>query len=331
MSPRWSKLLERLGKPLGTPAPAPDILDDGQVRQGRWHEFRGWEDLFQLYGPAADSPWQPFHCPTLFAGIDRLRLQPRLTELAPEVSEPRPQGAWQWLGPDSLALVDLSGGISVQMAVRMMTDSPGGAQLISAFDHWPAANPVRRPLNESRYVNMAPLLWPPRSVDSSVAIDSMDIINSMVTLAPEVYKRRQAGIAANAPGIWMCDSRRLQASKPGPGRFDNRYYIDDSILPGPELLAQANIRRLVLVSLSRQSDAADDLSSFLNQCHARGISLDQVALEDPDTWAVPVPLPPPRAVKVAGLKYPKSQVGGFGVRVPVPSESSGGSFAGAGG
>ncbi len=331
MSPRWSKLLERLGKPLGQPAPAPDIFTAGAVRQGLWHEFRDWEALFQLYGPAADSPWQAFHCPTLFAGIDRLRLQPRLTELAPEVSEPQPAGAWQWLGPDSLVLVDLKGAESVQLAVRMLTECPGGAQLVSAFDHWPAANPVRQTLNESRYVNMTPLLWPPRTVDRSVAIDSMDIINSMVTLAPQVYQRRQAGIASDAPGIWLCDSRRLVAMKPGPGNFDNRYYIDDSILPGPELLALHKISRVVLVSISAENDPSDDLCSFLNGCHGRGMTLSRVALEQPETWTVPVPLPPPPAVRLAGLKYPKSQVGGFGVKVPVPSESSGGSFAGAGG
>ncbi|MCC5866748.1 MAG: hypothetical protein JJU31_16630 [Wenzhouxiangella sp.] len=331
MSPRWSKLLERLGKPLGQKAAAPDIFADGRVRQGLWHEFRDWEALYQLYGPESASPWQAFHCPTLFAGIDRLRLQPRFTELAPEVIEPQPTGAWQWLGPDCLVLVDLPGGISVQLAVRMLTESPGGAQLVSAFDHWPAANPVRRALNETSYVNMAPLLWPPRAVDRSVAIDSMDVINSMVTLAPQVYQRRQAGISADAPGVWMCDSRRLVAMRPGPGNFDNRYYIDDSILPGPALLASQNISRVVLVSLSIQNDPADDLCSFLHDCHGRGVSLSRVALESPETWALPVPMAPPKAVRLAGWKYPKSQVGGFGVKVPVPSESSGGSFAGAGG
>ncbi|TVQ40224.1 MAG: hypothetical protein EA370_03865 [Wenzhouxiangella sp.] len=331
MSPRWSKLLERLGKPLGQPAPAPDIFSDGTVRQGLWHEFRSWEALYQLFGPPSDSPWQAFHCPTLFAAIDRLRLQPRLTELCPEVSEPDPPGAWQWLRPDCLVLVDLAGGQSVQLGVRMLTESPAGAQLVSAFDHWPAPNPVRQPLNESRYIHMAPLLWPPRTVNSAVAIDSVDVINSMVTLAPRVYQRRQNGIAADAAAIWLCDSRRLVAVKPGPGNFDNRYYIDDSILPGPELLARQNVNRVVLVSPSTQNDPSDDLCSFLNECHGRGMALSRVALDEPATWADPVPMPPPPAVRLAGLKYPKSQVGGFGVKVPVPSESSGGSFAGAGG
>ncbi len=324
MSPRWSKLLERLGNPFGTAEAAPDIFSDGRVRQGLWHEFRDWEALFQLFGPAADSPWQAFHCPTLFAAIDRLRLQPRPTEIAPEIRDPKPPGAWQWLGPDCLVLVDLQGALSVQLAVRMLTEGPVGAQLISAFDHWPAANPMRRPFSESSYLGMAPLPWPPSQVDASVAIDSMDVINSMITLAPGVYQRRQLGIAADAPGIWLCDNRRLVANKPGPGDFDNRYYIDESILPGPALLAQHKVSRVVYVNQNTQNDASDDLRSFLNQCRGGGMSLSQMALEQPETWAVPLPLVPGPSVRLSGLKYPKSQVGGFGVKVPVPSEGSGG-------
>ncbi len=327
MSPHWLKLLERLGAPLERTGELEDPFAPGRIRQGAWHEFRHHEILFQLYGPPADSPWYPFHCPTLFAAIERLKLMPRLTELAPELSSDRPDGAWGWLDRETAVVVDLRGGLSVQLGASLAIEA--GAQLISTFDHWPQPNPLK-PFAESSYVNMAPLPWPPEQVDNRVAIDSRDVIDSMISLAPEVYQRRRLGLAADAPPVWLCDARRMRAVKPGPGHFDNRYYIDDSLLPTPEQLLRAGIRRVVLFADEADSPVSDDLSVFLAASHRAGLILRRAALADLDSWVRLLPMEPPLPVQQSGLFYPKSQVGGFGRRVPVPSESSGGSFGGGG-
>jgi hypothetical protein len=328
MSQRWLKLLETLGSPLRSKPPLKDALSTGQIRQGLWHEFRHYDLLFQLYGPPKGSPFAPYHCPTLFAAVDRLALQPRLTELSPEVTEPKPEGAWQWLGPDTFVLIDLPGALSVQLGARLLIE--GGAQLISAFDHWPAANPMRR-FTEASYVNMAARPWPPQQVRTDVAIDSRDVLDSMISLAPQVWRRTQQGIAPDAPAVLLCDSRRTVAAKAGPGDYDNRYYIDDSILPGEALLRRLGIRKLVFFGLSEATAPSADLTVFMNECARGGISLHNATLDQPETWAVPLPMRRPVEVRLSSLAFPKSQVGGFGRRIPVPSESSGGSFSGAGG
>lgn len=328
MSQRWLKLLETLGSPLRTKPALKNPFAEGQVRNAQWHEFRHYDLLFQLYGPPAGSPFLPYHCPTLFAAIERLNVQPRLTELSPEVTATRPDGAWQWLTPDTFVLMDLPGGLSVQMAAHMMIESQ--AQLISAFDHWPSANPMRS-FNENSYVQMTPLAWPPQQVSAAVAIDSRDVLDSMITLAPQVWRHARNGIAADSPAILMCDSRRTVTIKPGPGDFDNRYYIDDSILPGEALLRRLGVRQLVFFGQSEATEPSADLTPFINECARGGMRLLTVALDNPQSWAVPLPMRPPTEVRLSALAFPKSQVGGFGRRIPVPSESSGGSFSGAGG
>lgn len=328
MSQRWLKLLETLGSPLRLKPALKDALADGQIGQGLWHEFRHYDLLFQLYGPPQGSPFLPYHCPTLFAGIQRLNVQPRLTELSPEVTATRPDGAWQWLKPDTFVIMDLPGGLSVQMAAQMMIEAE--AQLISAFDHWPTANPARS-FNESVYVNMTALPWPPQQVRTDVAIDSRDVIDSMISLAPQVWRKTRAGIAPQAAAILMCDSRRTVTTRPGPGDFDNRYYIDDSILPGEAMLRRLGVRQLVFFGQSEATEPSADLTLFINECARGGMRLLNVVLDQPETWAMPLPMRPPTEVRLDGLAFPKSQVGGFGRKIPVPSESSGGSFSGAGG
>jgi hypothetical protein len=328
MSQRWLKLLERIGAPTRTVPELSDVRHPPRLRQGLWHEFRDYDILFQLYGPPENSPFFPYHCPTIFAAIDRLKLQPRLTELSTEVTVERPDGVWAWLDRETFVLLELPGGLSVQMGAHLLIEA--GAQLVSTFDHWPLANPVR-PFDESSYTGMEAMPWPPQQIRINVAIDSRDILDSMVTLAPRVFEQTLKGIAADAPAVWMCDSRRTVATRPGPGDFDNRYFIDDSILPAEAQLRRLGIRKLVFFGASTQTSPSNDLSVFINECHRAGMELLSVALDDPATWALPLPMSPPPEVRLSGIKFPKSQIGGFGRQVPVPSESSGGSFSGAGG
>jgi hypothetical protein len=326
MSQRWLKLLERIGAPHLRASAGSAEVQFRNVRDGVWHEFCDYEVLFRLYGPPPESPWYPYHCPTLFAAIDRLNLGPRPIQMSPEVALRGPAGAFAWLERGAMAVLDLPGGLAVQLGARLMLEA--GVQLVSTFDHWPLANPVRPgPAPE----NLEPRPWPPQDTLRSVAIDSRDVIDSMVSLAPQVYRRWQQGLAVDAPPVWLCDMRRMSAVRPGPGDFDNRYFIDDSLLPSAALLRQHGIERLVYVRYGFPSQPSADLARFLRECHDAGIALRSAVLVEPTSWAEPMPMAPPPAIPLAGRKFPKSQIGGFGRRIPEPSESSGGSFSGAGG
>ncbi len=329
MSQRWLKFLEFLGSPLRAKAAPVDVFAPGRVREGAWYEFAHHEALFRLFGPHPDSPWYPYHCPTIFAAIDKLHIMPRPIATSAEITAEAPAGAWKWLTSESAVIVELAGGLSVQLGARLLVEA--GAQLVSTFDHWPRANPMPKVHQDPRGLAAQP--WPPQAVSRSVAIDSRDVIDCMASLAPNVFARIQQGIAADAPPVWMCDMRRMAVSKPGPGNFDNRYFIDDSILPSAKLLSRKGIRWLVYFSYLPAPSPSADLVGFLRDCHEAGIHLYNAAVTEPTTWVEPLPIttPPPEA-RFLGFQYPKSRAGGFGRRVPVPTESSGsGAFAGAGG
>ncbi len=330
MSPQWSKFLEQIGAPMRTAPRLTNVFAAGVIREGLWHEFRAYDRLFRLFGPSRRSPWFPFHCPTLFAAIDRLNLSPQLIELAPEVLAERPPEAWSWLTPGTLTIVELDGGLAAQIGGKLVAESPSGAQLVSTFDHWPRANP-QRASRISGVQNLPALPWPPQNVFTGVAIDSMDVIHSMVSLAPEIYRRLSNGIDPDAPPIWLCDRRRVRTVKPGPGDYDNRYFIDDSLLPTPLVLRQHGIAGLVYFGPDADAVPSDDLTVWLNQCQRAGMALRRVALDDVRTWVTPLPMAAPAERRLAGRKFPKSQIGGFGRKIPEPQEGSGGSFSGGGG
>ncbi|MCP1727504.1 hypothetical protein J2T60_001504 [Natronospira proteinivora] len=326
MSQRWLKLLERLGTPLRARPTLADPFEKTGASGDAWYDFRDYYSLFRLYGPPPESVWHPYHCPTLFAGIDRLKLLPRPLENSPAVNQSRPEGAWDWLRPGTMTLIDLPGAESLQLGAALFLERE--CQLIASYDHWPRANPMKHP-ERSDLDGVVESSWPPK-VNSTVAVDSQDIIDAMVTLAPKIYQRHRLGVAADAPPVWLCDSRRLTAPKPGPGSFDNRYFIDQSILPSLERLKNQGIRGLIYVAKDGAQRPSDDLVGILREVGSAGLLLRRVHLSEPDSWANPLPLQVPAPVRLVGKKFPKSDMGGFGKEIPIPEDSGGGGLVGSG-
>jgi hypothetical protein len=255
----------------------------------------------------AGSPWLPYHCPTLFASIDRLHILPKEVILSPAYHATRPPRSWQWIGPRTMVILDLPGSAVIEVAVVLMNEA--GVQVISTFDHWPTCTLTR-------------------TVD--VAIDTAPIVNTMSTLGPTVHGIRGT-LARDAPPVWMCDSRRLgpPGASPSPGTFDNRYYIDDSILPGLNTIKRAGIDHVVYFSPSLGDAPSPDLRPFLIEAIKDGFRVEHVALREADTWVTPRPLETPVETKIPLHSFKRTDLGGFGQLIPEPSE--GGSYSSGGG
>lgn len=308
MSQRWLDFLHKFGgSPRSTGAEA--ALESSFAAAGRYERY---DVLFHIYGPVAESPWVPYHCPTLFACIERQKIRPREIELAPAYFRPRPEGAFAWLGPDTSLIVDLPGAATIKMAAILMKY---GAQPICTFDHWDTTWVPATSRGRSR---------------KSAVIQSTEMINTMFTLAPEVHESRQK-LTTDSPPAWICDSRRLAPGvRPSPGTFDNRYYIDDSILAGIPTLKKAGIRRVVYFSMNIADEVQPDLIPHFIEADKEGLVLERLALLDESTWMKPVEMKVPfkRNLPIHGFR--RSDMGGFGQMVPVPSEGSYSSGGGGG-
>lgn len=306
MSQRWLKFLEKFGTRGKS---AQDFLEPEELDSSLTNPkmFGRYDVLFHLYGPLAGSPWVPYHCPTLFASLDRLSIAPQKIELAPGYHDPHPPGAWQWLGPKTMVLVDLPGAAAIEVGVTLMKH---GAQFVSTFDHWPFSR-----LNRG----------------ARVAVKAQVVIQAMYTLAPEVHALRR-GLTPDVAPVWLCDSRRLGrlGVEPTPGTFDNRYYIDDSILPGIKTLKGAGIRRLIYLNLKAGDAPQPDLVPFIIEAHKAGLTLEHVALQEEETWIKPRSMDVPFKTKLPIRGFRRTDMGGFGKMIPVPSEGSYGSGGGGG-
>jgi hypothetical protein len=145
-------------------------------------------------------------------------------------------------------------------------------------------------------------------------------------------------ITPDAPPAWICDYDRLaRHARPQPGQYDNRYYLDDSVLPPITLLSQHSIDTLILILPSRLSTFNDDLIYYLRNL-TQPSNLPHVEL------ATPPPAPPQilclgLAEIAEGLITPtlpepnplwklqsfiRSYAGGFGGYVPSSSSGSSG-------
>ncbi|MFU8805671.1 MAG: hypothetical protein ACNA8W_17795, partial [Bradymonadaceae bacterium] len=237
MSQRWLKFLKTIGSPSSA---APWMRDDSSIGENppSWEACQQYDLLFTLYGPLSTSPWAPYQCPTIFASIERLNLTPLRVELSPAFYAPRPEGAWEWLKSDTMVLLELGDTMVIEVGVTLMREA--NAQLVSTFDHWP------RPRTGGRLI--------------PIAVNSTGIINTMATLAPEAHAAYQR-LTPESPPVWLCDRRRLGSPHVAraPGDFDNRYYIDDSILPGVNTFKKGGIRRVVYFSEDIRMEPNDDL------------------------------------------------------------------------
>jgi len=274
---------------------APDV-QDGE----RWRQYVAAEKLFDVWGPLPGTPWEPFHCVTLFAALDAFpsgKVGPTSREEAAGIDSRLFPGSRArrespgWMGRDCMAVVDLPGPESVAVGAGFVT---AGFQPVCTFDHWP---------------HPAGLLSAER------------VLAELLRQAPRVAENRSR-LASGSPPVWICDRDRLGTRSGRPREFDNRYYLDESLVPGFEILFRAGVRRVVCVLPEASAPLLRDLEAYLSDLHTRGLDIYAVGATD-DPLLQPSRLRPGRSAVPQWSGFHRSSAGGFGVLVPEPS--SGGS------
>jgi hypothetical protein len=310
--PRWRKTDVLVGDPSALDA----------LGSTRWKDFTTAERLFDVWAPLPGSVWEPFHCATLFAALDRIPPQ-RLGPLEEVAVPPWLRGelpAPSWLDRETWLIVDAPPVLSIAVAAQVA--SLRLAQPVCTFDNWP--NPLG-------------LVRPERA------------LAALLHFAPWLEHARH-GWTADLPPMWICDGERLGWNPGQPGEFDNRYFLDDSILPGPAVLMQAGIRKLVYATLgsvesppSRVAEdqtagpapapqvqsglkVSPDLTAYLAELRRAGIDVQGLALGSLDRWRlgpVPLELVTKPLDQINRGSFFRSSAGGFGAPIPEPSSSSG--------
>src|SRR3990172_4747699 len=312
MSALWSRALELLGRlrlPLGVRKKlrvGHPGAPDAQGGRG-WRRYLSAERLYDVWGPVAESVWLPFHCVPLFAALDQLTEsevgpavppQEAVSGVAPPPPSPLPSHARPgapapaWITPESWVFLDLPGPRAVEAGAWLVTAA--GCQPVCTFDNWPHPDGVLR---------------------------AEEILADLLRWATTVADARPR-LTATSPPLWICDSRRLGMRSGKPGEFDNRYYLDDSILPGPALLKRAGVGRVVYLTLDNPDPPVLDLEGYFAELLTADIPVLHVDLgaADPEPRSLAAPVSPQRPPRSG---FHRSAAGGFGTEVPEPSSSGG--------
>jgi hypothetical protein len=311
-----SKILDALGRvrlPLGPSKVAVAIGQPGavDVRGGfEWRTYRTAAALYDLWGPLPETEWEAYHCVPLFAVLDHLKSggwpsatgepwptapeQAAQFEVGPHlesVASREPLGA-NWATGGVWVILDLPGVQSVALAPRLVRS---GYQPVCTFDHWPHPYGVLKPER---------------------------ILAQLLRFAPAMAEAR-AALQPNNPPVWICDRDRLGTRPGSPREFDNRYFLDDSILPGPEALRRAGITHIVCIVPEVTMNPLPDLHAYFEALRKEGFSdIHGAALSDPELRPFDFgPRSTPSHFK--GQGYHRSDSGGFGRLIPEESSSSG--------
>lgn len=304
--PWWKKILEFLGRPqlpisdrtqidLATGVPDADDASGSMD----WFEFSSSEKLFHAWSPVTGSIWEPFHCAPLFAALDRIPISkrgPTDPALALEIEAPlSPLRDWlskntSCFSANTWVIVDLPGVLSPALAIELLRNE---CQTICTFDHWP---------------HTAGLLKPEQILGQLLRHASL-----AATLRDKLSK--------NAPPAWICDRQRLGGARGRPRQFDNRYFLDDSILPGSGILRSAQIHRVVYISEEHGQTPVADIGSYLAFLQKES-SIEVVGLGMNHPEAGFYPLPPCRPW-THHAAFQRAAAGGFGTLIPTESTSSG--------
>jgi len=309
MSPLLLKILDAVGRlriPIGPPRAhvsvgrynAPDALSSTD-----WTRFTEAEALFDVWGPPPKSPWTPYHCVPLFAALQAIpkgMIGPMEEEIAKGFEAGplleaavhlKPVGE-AWANERAWVILDLLGPQSVALAVRFVA---GGFQPVCTFDHWPHPRGLLKP----------------------------EIILSQLLRHAGSIEKLRPYLRPDSPPVWVCDRARLGTRRGLPNEFDNRYFLDDSILPTAQTLVKAGISRIICVVPDPDQLPREDLRAYFRDLKNEGFNhIDGAALSDPNLTLFEFP----SSLFEVNFKqwgFQRSNAGGFGRLIPEPSSSSG--------
>jgi hypothetical protein len=251
----------------------------------RWQMFLHPRQLAIAWGPREDGPWWPFHCLTLFAALDYLRRE----TVGPLGEDPFPVRRLAmpgWLDASTLLIVDLAGPESAALGAALGVH---GCDLVCTFNNWPH----------------------PKGV-----IASEHTLAALLRYASWLREERRHPDQP-APVAWLCDSQRLGTRKGNPGEYDNRYYIEDAVMPGPNYLRERGIVRIVYLGAEGRP-VSPDLAEHLLEYRRKGFVTAGAVLSAEGEWS------PLRELELAATRFNRTGYllaagGGFGATVPHPS------------
>jgi hypothetical protein len=148
-----------------------------------------------------------------------------------------------------------------------------------------------------------------------------DTLEALLRWATTVATARSR-LQVTSPPVWICDSERLGTRQGKPGEFDNRYYLDDSVLPGASMLSRAGVRQIVYVTLGGDPTPTLDLEGYFADLLIAGLPVLRLDLADPTLEPGPFATPLTRR-PVSTFSFRRSAAGGFGTEVPQPSSGGG--------
>jgi len=253
-----------------------------------WKNFLNARNLARVWGPHPTSPWPPFHCLTLFVALDYLKRE----AVGPSETDPWPLSGFhmpEWVDSHTLLVVDMPGPDTVELGAAL---AMSGCDLVCTFNNWPHALGL---------------------------IKVEDTLAALLRYASLLAEKRTA-FPTPAPVAWLCDSGRLGTRKGKPGEFDNRYYIEDSIMPGSKFLKAQGITKVVYVANSLGAPNAD-ISIHLHEYQKDGLETGFALFTTDGSLLTPEPLKLP-LTGFSTTGFFRSSAGGFGA--PVPHPSSGG-------
>jgi hypothetical protein len=129
-------------------------------------------------------------------------------------------------------------------------------------------------------------------------------------------------ISTEAPPVFMLDSRRMTGRGKQPGKYDNRWCVFPQDMPSAEFLLNSGIRRVIV----RSAEIQNDLSHILLRYQQKGIEIDLCTENEIKKVSVVKPSRfksiSYRFSVITGLT--RNAAGGFGGRIPEPTQSSSG-------
>jgi hypothetical protein len=199
--------------------------------------------------------------------------------------------AWA-LEPNTMLIVDLPGPRVVSAGLYFA--AMGGFQPVCTFDNWPYNFGVLQPER---------------------------ILGTLLYYAVAMTRVRE-GLTVTSPPMWLCDWDRFRARRPAPGRYDNRYMLEDRLLPGPVMLSRAGIRRVVYVTQDAPPlSAAWDLRPYFIVLKQKGFEVRAMSGQSAETFAelTELRLGVEASFETWSMELVRSSAGGFGGFVPQPS------------
>jgi hypothetical protein len=249
------------------------------------HLFRP-EEAFDVWAPS-EAPWSPWAKPLLFV---HMRGTPRTLEDEP----PLPDLPGVPPAGDSAVVVDLPGPFSVHAGLALAVL---GYRPVPLYNGTPGRQAV---------------------VDVEPVVDALSLGTA--------FLERQR-LPTGAPPAFLLDADRDgRGRRARPGMLDNRWFVFPQDVPSANLLLSRHIRRVVV--LREEGLPHRDLGAVLLRWRKAGIGIEGLARGDA-AGPSPMDLPAWRglaslaALAMAAFGLRRSHAGGFGSRVPEPSQGSG--------